>query len=554
MAGLNPGGRGVDGPTPPWCDATERAMTTTGAGGLSGPGPWMGLGMQGAGVAEGSTPSATQSGTQAGASAQVGLPSATTLVQSARTTLAQAQAQQAGVMLSLSAGAQSLLDGSTLLGVVGRSATTQGGSTATSADSAQAALADTAQNTAQNVAQGTAQGAASGLASGLASGSVASGAGISTLVADVMQAVETVLADPAATDAQKTMASQLVRMLTAMAGQSASAWTSGMVASLPLLQAEVLPSGAAGGAVVTTSGLYGLARSAVLDGRAAMATALQNMGATQGEEIVLPGGIVQLSQSMAQGAGASVPVSLAGNALTNALLPELFRALSALVADQSATDAQKAAATLLLQLLGTEEEDGAGQIPQALLNPLLAAALMPALTPAQRGRLVRATLAGEAEDMGRTEELDLSGGPGAGGLRAALRRNAAYLAAVQQPLLNQMLQQAQTEEAEPLLADWSAAALRRGDGVEEVLEGGSVLALSQNLMADSPYMGALSSTGLTPILIMSWAALLSGCLPRAYPFVPRVWRRADKKKWRRKNQRNKMDLQSLLFTEGAMEV
>ncbi|MBS0990054.1 hypothetical protein JK182_15605, partial [Acetobacter okinawensis] len=136
----------------------------------------------------------------------------------------------------------------------------------------------------------------------------------------------------------------------------------------------------------------------------------------------------------------------------------------------------------------------------------------------------------------------------------ALRRNAAYLAAVQQPLLSQMLQQAQTEEAEPLLAGWSTVALRRGDGVEEVLEGGSVLALSQNLMADSPYMGALSSTGLTPILIMSWAALLSGCLPRAYPFVPRVWRRADKKKWRRKNQRNKMDLQSLLFTEGAMEV
>ena len=67
------------------------------------------------------------------------------------------------------------------------------------------------------------------------------------------------------------MASQLVRMLTAMAGQSASAWTSGMVASLPLLQAEVLPSGAAGGAVVTTSGLYGLARSAVLDGRLNMA-------------------------------------------------------------------------------------------------------------------------------------------------------------------------------------------------------------------------------------------------------------------------------------------
>ncbi|MFT9087737.1 MAG: hypothetical protein ABF436_03910 [Acetobacter okinawensis] len=530
-------------------------MTTTGAGGLSGPGPWAGLGMQGVGTAEGSAQSATQSGAQAGASAQVGLPSATTLVQSARTALAQAQAQQAGVMLTLSAGAQSLLGGSSLLDVVGRAATTQGGSTATSADSAQAALADTAQNTAQNLAQGAAQGAASGLASGLASGSVASGAGISTLVADVMQAVETVLADPAATDAQKTMASQLVRMLTAMAGQSASAWTSGMVASLPLLQAEVLPSGAAGGAVVTTSGLYGLASNAVLDGRVAMATALQNMGATQGEEIVLPGGIVQLSQTVAQGAGASVPVSLAGNALTNALLPELFRALSALVADQSATDAQKAAAMLLLQLLGTEEEeDGAGQIPQALLNPLLAAALMPALTPAQRGRLVRATLAGEAEDMGRTEELDLSGGPGAGGLRAALRRNAAYLAAVQQPLLNQMLQQAQTEEAEPLLAGWSTAALRRGDGVEEVLEGGSVLALSQNLMADSPYMGALSSTGLTPILIMSWAALLSGCLPRAYPFVPRVWRRADKKKWRRKNQRSKMDLQSLLFTQGAVEV
>lgn len=526
-------------------------MTTTGAGGLSGPGPWAGLGMQGAGAAEGSAQSAAQSGTQAGASAQVGLPSAITLVQSARTALAQAQAQQAGVMLSLSAGAQSLLDGSTLLDVVGRAATTQGGSTATSASGAQAAPADTAQNTAQNVAHGTAHGA-SGLASGLASGSVASGAGVSTLVADVMQAVETVLADPLATDVQKAMASQLVRMLTAMAGQSASAWTSGMVASLPLLQAEVLPSGAAGGAVVTTSGLYGLARSAVLDGRAAMATALQNMGATLGEEIVLPGGIVQLSQSVAQGAGASVPVPLAGNALTNALLPELFRALSALVADKSATDAQKAAATLLLQLLDTEEEDGAGQIPQALLNPLLAAALVPALTPAQRGRLVRATLAGEVEDMGRTEELDLSGGPGAGGLRAALRRNAAYLAAVQQPLLNQMLQQA--EEVAPLLAGWSAATLRRGDGGEDALVGSSVLALSQNLMADSPYMGALSSTGLTPILIMSWAALLSGCLPRAYPFVPRVWRRADKKKWRRKNQRSKMDLQSLLFTEGAMEV
>ncbi|WP_148299046.1 hypothetical protein [Acetobacter okinawensis] len=117
----------MDGPTPPWCDATERAMTTTGAGGLSGPGPWVGLGMQGAGVAEGSTPSATQSGTQAGASAQVGLPSATTLVQSARTALVQAQAQQAGVMLTLSAGAQSLLGGSSLLDVVGQAAPHRGG-------------------------------------------------------------------------------------------------------------------------------------------------------------------------------------------------------------------------------------------------------------------------------------------------------------------------------------------------------------------------------------------------------------------------------------------
>lgn len=543
-------------------------MTTTGAGALPSPGPWAGLARQGAGAAaEGAGQSVPQS-------AQVGLPSTTTLVQTARTALAQAQAQQAGVMLTLSAGAQSLLGGSALLGMGGRSASAQGASTPATPGGAGLVASDTAVHAAQDTAQGAAAelasgatDAASGLAFGSGGGGAATGAGVGALVADVMQAADAVLADPLATEAQKTMASQLVRMVSSMAGQSASSWAGGgssglagslaaglassVGADLALLQAEGATSGAAGGAVVTTAGLYGLASNAVQAGRLNMATALQNMGATLGEEIVLPGGIVQLSQTEALGAVASAPVALAGNALTNALLPELFKVLSALVADQSATDAQKAAASALLQILDTEGE-GTEQIPQALLNPLLAAALMPALTPSQRGRLVRAALAGEVEDMGRTEELDLSGGGGAGALRAALRRNSAYLAAVQQPLLKQIAQQAQ--EVDPLLAGWSVAARSRAAGEEDVLEGSSVLALSQNLMADSPYMGALSSTSLTPILIMSWAALLSGCLPRAFPFVPRLWRRANKKRWHRKNRRAKMDLQNLLFPDGVVEV
>ncbi|WP_264816148.1 hypothetical protein, partial [Gluconobacter kondonii] len=61
-----------------------------------------------------------------------------------------------------------------------------------------------------------------------------------------------------------------------------------------------------------------------------------------------------------------------------------------------------------------------------------------------------------------------------------MRRNSAYLAAVQQPLLKQIAQQAQ--EVDPLLAGWSVAARSRAAGEEDVLEGSSVLALSQNLM------------------------------------------------------------------------
>ena len=534
-------------------------------GGVEGQGQGAGAAAEGAGQA-------------APQSAQVGLPSTTTLVQTGRTALAQAQAQQAGVVLTLSAGAQSLLGGSALLGMDGRSASNQetstpvvpGGAGSVASDTAVHAAQDTAQGVAAELASGATD-AASGLAFGPGGGGAATGAGVGALVADVMQAADAVLADPLATEAQKTMASQLVRMVSSMAGQSASSWAGGassglagslaaglassVGADLALLQAEGsvsgATSGAAGGAVVTTAGLYGLASNAVLAGRLNMATALQNMGATLGEEIVLPGGIVQLSQTGGLGAVASAPAALAGNALTNALLPELFKVLSALVADQSVTDAQKAAASALFQILDTEGE-GAEQIPQALLNPLLAAALMPALTPSQRGRLVRAALAGEVEDMGLTEDLALSGGGGAGALRAALRRNGAYLAAVQQPLLNRIVQQAQ--EVDPLLAGWSVAARSRAAGEEDVLEGSSVLALSQNLMADSPYMGALSSTSLTPILIMSWAALLSGCLPRAFPFVPRLWRRANKKRWHRKNRRTKMDLQNLLFTDGVVEV
>ena len=306
--------------------------------------------------------------------------------------------------------------------------------------------------------------------------------------------------------------------------------------------------------------LYGLASAVAQDGRLAMATAMQEMGAAQAEEIVLPGGIVQLPLGAAQVADSavasmSVPPALVGNALTNALLPQLFKALSAVLADASTTPAQRAAATALLQMLNTA--DNTAQIPQALLNPLLAAALMPALSPSVRGRLVRAALAGEVEDMGSTEEAELATGAGVGGLRAALRKNAAYLAAVQHPLLAHVLQLTQRLEAEGVevaLAGWGTAGLSREQIMEEAIGASSILAFSQNLVADSTYMGALASTSLTPILIMSWAALLSGCLPRAYPFVPRVWRRANKKKWRRKNRRNTMSLQTLLFAENATAV
>ncbi|WP_338333448.1 hypothetical protein [Acetobacter sp. LMG 32666] len=504
---------------------------TTGSGGLSGPGNWGGLGHQPPGGADG----AGQAGAQLRQTAA--LPSSTALVQTARTALAQAQAQQADVMLTLSRGAQNLLG----TALAGNGASASAAQVVEADNSATPGMADTTAAAAETPA----------------------GAGTAALMADVTRAAETVLNDPSATSEQKALASQLIQLATSMAGQSGvAAGAAGGALSLPLLQslgAQSAAAGALGGAVVTTSGLYGLASNTVQDGRRALATALAGMGAAQAEEIVLPGGIVQLVQNTGgaaeSAAGASTLPAFLGNALTSGLLPELYEALSNILADKNATAEQKAAATVLLQMLDTSE--GADQIPQALLNPLLAAALMPALSPSQRGRLVRAALAGEVEDMGRTDEAEQIGGAGAGSLRAALRKNAAYLAAVQKPLLDRVLPLTQKQEAEVLeaaLAGWGSATLSREQVMEEAIEAASILAFSQNLMADSPYMGALASTSLTPILIMSWAALLSGCLPRAYPFVPRVWRRANKKKWRRKNHRQKMDFQNLLFTGDAVEV
>lgn len=516
---------------------------TTGSGGLSGPGNWVGLGAQGSGLAEGAGQAAMQS-RLAGA-----MPSSTALVQTARTALAAAQAQQADVMLTLSEGAKTLLGG-TLLG---------------NGSAASAFMAAARNATTQTATQAATQ---TGVQAGAQAASTAEQtpvtAGSAALVADMMHAADTVLANPAATVAQKAMATQVMQMATAMAAQSTSGGANGIASGgvdLPLLQslgAQEEASGVLGGAVVTTSGLYGLASSTVQDSSRVMASALASMADTQAEEIVLPGGIVQLPQDTAGGVNALLSASSASvgssltNALSTALLPDLFKALSAVLANPNATDVQKAAATALLQMLDTAQ--GGEQVPQALLNPLLAAALMPALSPSQRGRMVRAALAEDVEDMGRLEEAEQSGQPGAAGLRAALRKNAAYLDAVQKPLLDHVLQISEKqEELEAAAAGWGAMGLSREQIMEDALGSSSILAFSQNLMADSPYMGALASTSLTPILIMSWAALLSGCLPRAYPFVPRVWRRANKKRWCRKNQRQKMDLQNLLFTGDAVQ-
>ncbi|GAA3674574.1 MULTISPECIES: hypothetical protein [Acetobacter] len=513
--------------------ATEQAMTaTTGSGSLPGVGNWLGQAGQGTSMADAGAGQATVQSSLVGA-----LPSSTALMQSARTALVAAQAQQAEVMLTLSEGAKTLLDGASSA----RQPTASADNTATAAE--------TSQNTAISMA-----------------GRAPTGAGITSLVADIMRAADTVLNDPAATADQKAMASRLVQLATAMAGQPAggggSALAGGIAAALPLLQSLGAPPetpGALGGAVVTTAGLYGLVGNTVQDGR--LAIALQGMAGPQEGEIVLPGGIVQFPQDMEAGTVAVLmPASSAGvggsltNALSSALLPDLFRALSAVLANTNATDEQKAAATALLQML--ETADNAPDIPQALLNPLVAAALMPALSPSQRGRLVRAALAGEVEDMGQLAEAEQTDQPGVAGLRAALRKNAAYLAAVQTPLLDHALELTRKLEAEAVaaaLAEWGFAGRSREQWMDEALDVSSIMAFSQNLMADSPYMGALASTSLTPILIMSWAALLSGCLPRAYPFVPRVWRRADKKKWRRKSPNQRMDFQNLLFMGDTVE-
>ncbi|MDE7548397.1 hypothetical protein PY793_10430 [Acetobacter fabarum] len=492
---------------------------TTGSGGLPGAGNWLGQAAQGYGMADGGQ-------TIAQSRLAAALPSSAALVQTARTALVAAQAQRAEVMLTLSEGAKTLLGGSL--------------------SASQPATTATADHTAT------------------VAGASQSVAGTTSLVADIMQAANAVLNDPSATVDQKAMADRLVQLATAMAAGSASGGGSGLAngvaAVLPLLQslgAQTEAPGVPGGAVVTTAGLYGLVSNAVQDGR--LASALLGMAGAQEEEIVLPGGIVQLPQDLETGSvGALMPVSSAGvggsltNALSNALLPDLFRALSAVLANTNATDEQKAAATALLQML--ETADNTLDIPQALLNPLVAAALMPALSPSQRGRLVRAALAEEVEDMGQTAEAEQTGQPGVAGLRAALRKNAAYLASVQNPLLDRALLLTHKQEAEAVataLAGWGFAGLSRGQLMDEALDVSSILAFSQNLMADTPYMGALASTSLTPILIMSWAALLSGCLPRVYPFVPRVWRRADKNKWRRQKQNQKMDFQHLLFMGDA---
>ncbi|WP_048854390.1 hypothetical protein [Acetobacter syzygii] len=490
---------------------TEQAMTaTTGSGSLPGAGSWVGLGAEGA-----------------------AMPSAATMLQAARTALAQAQAQQADVLFTLSEGAQNLL-GSALL-------STEAVTTSTTEELAAAT-------------QGTRAAFATD--------------GTSTLAADVMQAANAVLNDTSTTVEQKNMATALKHLVTAMGAQSATAEqnaaglsprTIGQTISQMLdQQAGAAVAGSAlGGAVVTPSGLYGLASSAVQEGRRSMATALLGMGTAQAEEIVLPGGIVQLPQQATgtggAASGATVASELAGNGLSNALLPDLFKAIASVLMDAGATAEQKAAATALLQMFETAETPE--QIPQVLLNPLLAAVLVPAPSPSVRGRLVRAALAEEVEDMGQTEGAEPSA-IGAGGLRAALGKNAAYLAAVQQPLLAHTLQLTQKQEAEAVeaaLAGWGMAALSPAQLMEEALQSSSILAFSQNLMADSVYMGALASTGLTPVLVMSWAALLSGCLPRAYPFVPRVWRRANKRKWTRKKRPPKMDFQNLFFTDAPVQ-
>lgn len=507
---------------------------TTGSGGLSGSGNWAaGLAGAGSALVDGAGQSATQSRSAAG------LPSSTALLSTARSALATAQAQQADVMLTLSsAGAQSLL------------ASTQPGNGTNTTTSAGATAATVAGNVAEEAT---------------------TGAGTTALAADVMQAADAVLNNPSATVEQKAMATHLMQVATTLGAQqggsasaSAALATGQFINQLSSQSAEQgsglanvggALGGALGGAVVTTSGLYGLASQAVQEGRRSMASALQGMGTAQSEEIVLPGGIVQLPQSTGN-AGAAVS-ALAGNALSTALLPELFAALSSVLADKNATPEQKAAATALLQTF--DMFDNTTQIPQALLNPLLAAVLMPAVSPSIRGRLVRAALAEEVEDMGQTEEAGQSSRSAAraGGLRAALAKNAAYLAAVQKPLLNHVFQLTQKLEAEAMeagLAGWGTAALSREQLMEEAIQASSILAFSQNLLAESTYVGALTSTSLTSILIMSWAALLSGYLPRSYPFVPRAWRRGGKKQGRRKNRSTAMGLQNLLFMDNAQEV
>lgn len=466
---------------------------TAGSGGLSGSGNWAGLG---AAMVEGAGQSLVQPQSGASSAAQS---------LSLRSTVADAQAQQADVMLTLSEGAQSLL------------------------------------------------------ANGGAAGAVVATAGTNALAADVMQAADAVLNDPSATVEQKAMAKQLMQVATTMTTQSASgaAGTSAsQLAGQSTLAAQ--PGGLLGGAVVTSSGLYGLTSTAMQESARNMAFALLGTSTAQAEEIVLPGGIVQLPQNTEEAVAASAAglSELSGNALSNALLPELFEAMASVLSDENATTEQKQAATALLQTF--EASDDSAQIPQALLNPLLAAALMPAVSPSIRGRLVRAALAEDVEDMGQTEEAEASGRfvAGAGGLRAVLARNAAYLASVQKPLLNHVLQLIQRQEAEAVeagLAGWGTAQLSREQLAEEALQSSAILVSSQDLMAESTYMGALASTSLTPILIMSWAALLSGFLPRAYPFVPRVRRRANKKKWRRKKQNQKMDFQNLLFMGNAVD-
>lgn len=117
---------------------------------------------------------------------------------------------------------------------------------------------------------------------------------------------------------------------------------------------------------------------------------------------------------------------------------------------------------------------------------------MPALSSSQRGRLVRAALAEEVEDMGQLADTEQTAQPGVAGLRAALRKNAAYLAAVQTPLLDHALQLTRKQEAEAVaaaLAGWGFAGRSREQLMDEALNVSSIMLCPRTLWQIPPIWG-----------------------------------------------------------------